>query len=219
MATKAIKRNKIENEHYSCEHICIEPYEIEWLERLNVKVIREIVEKTDIAIFSTLDKNDILFIDSSHIIRPQGDVLFEYLEILPILKQGVLVHIHDIFTPEDYPDDWIKNAVFWNEQYLLEAFLSFNNNFRIIAAVNFLKNNNYDQLSSKCPITKMLTDKGEIVGAGSFWSSYCTANITPDISKFLCVGNTSRRIKSLFCFSNVLYNIIYGISPLPGSNQ
>ena len=169
MATNAVKKNELENENYSCEHVCIEPYEIEWLEKLNVKVIRELVENTDTTVFSTLDKNDILFIDSSHIIRPQGDVLFEYLEILPILKSGVLVHIHDIFTPEDYPDDWVNNASFWNEQYLLEAFLSFNNEFRVIGATNFLMHNYYGQISSKCPITKMLTEKGEVVGAGSFW--------------------------------------------------
>ena len=127
----------MENENYSCEHVCIEPYEIEWLEKLNVKVIRELVENTDTTVFSTLDKNDILFIDSSHIIRPQGDVLFEYLEILPVLKSGVFVHIHDIFTPEDYPDDWVNNASFWNEQYLLEAFLSFNNEFIVYRSYQF----------------------------------------------------------------------------------
>ena len=169
MALNAIKKNKIENENYSCEHVCIEPYEIEWLEQLNVKVIREIVEKTDINVFGTLANNDILFIDSSHIIRPQGDVLFEYLELLPTIKPGVLVHIHDIFTPEDYPDDWVKNANFWNEQYLLEAFLTLNNDFRVIGAMNFLMHNYYGQISAKCPVTKMLTEKGEIVGAGSFW--------------------------------------------------
>jgi len=74
-----------------------------------------------------------LFIDSSHIIRPQGDVLFEYLEILPILNAGVFVHIHDIFTPKDYLSEWILDGkVFWNEQYLLEAFLSFNTCFKIM---------------------------------------------------------------------------------------
>jgi hypothetical protein len=51
--------------------------------------------------FSQLEANDILFIDSSHVLRPQGDVLFEFLEILPVLKPGVIVHIHDIFTPQD----------------------------------------------------------------------------------------------------------------------
>ncbi len=169
MALNALKVNKIENKEYNCEHVCIEPFEIEWLESLNIKVVRDLVEKTDISLFKSLNANDILFIDSSHMIRPQGDVLFEYLEILPILKPGVLIHIHDIFTPEDYPDVWIKNAVFWNEQYLLEAFLSCNKEFKILGGTNYLKRNHYSEFSSKCPITKMLTEKGEIVGAGSFW--------------------------------------------------
>ena len=74
---------------------------------MNVELIREKVEDMDLDIFKSLNRNDILFIDSSHIIRPQGDVLFEYLEILPVLKEGVIVHIHDIFTPKDYLN--IKN--------------------------------------------------------------------------------------------------------------
>jgi len=97
MAKNAIDKNKSEDKNYQCQHICIEPYEIPWLETKNVTVIRNKVEDIDIAFFQQLESNDILFIDSSHIIRPQGDVLFEYLEILPILKAGVIVHIHDIW--------------------------------------------------------------------------------------------------------------------------
>jgi len=77
------------------------------LEGLNVKIIKKVVEGIDKNIFLELTENNILFIDSSHIIRPQGDVLFEYLTVLPILREGVLVHFHDIFTPKDYLDDWI----------------------------------------------------------------------------------------------------------------
>jgi len=102
MATQAIIMNKQEDENYDCKHICIEPYEMEWLEKLeNLEVIRKLVEKTDIHLYEDLSENDILFIDSSHIIRPQGDVLYEFLQILPILSSGVIVHIHDIFTPKD----------------------------------------------------------------------------------------------------------------------
>jgi predicted O-methyltransferase YrrM len=140
MAVNAVQANRVVDPDYICEHICIEPYEAKWLKNLNVQLIREPVERIDKLMFGELDRNDILFIDSSHIIRPQGDVLFEYLEILPILKPGVLIHIHDIFTPKDYPTDWIhKNVYLWNEQYLLEAFLSFNPEFKIVGALNFLK--------------------------------------------------------------------------------
>lgn len=151
MAIRAVKKNAEEDPSYKCEHICIEPYEMPWLEKSGVKVIREKVEEVDKKLFLELGENDLLFIDSSHMIRPQGDVLCEFLEILPILRPGVIVHIHDIFSPMDYPEEWIKGEVrFWNEQYLLEAFLSHNPNWKIIGAVNFLHRNHYDRLKEKC---------------------------------------------------------------------
>ena len=169
MANNAIKKNIAADPNYTCQHICIEPYESDWLRKINVEIIKERVEKTDISFFKKLEANDILFIDSSHIIRPQGDVLFEYLEILPILKSGVLVHIHDIFTPEDYPDEWVNNAILWNEQYLLEAFLCCNNDFSIIGTTNYLLHYEYEKFINVCPVTKYLKENGEVVGAGSIW--------------------------------------------------
>ncbi|MBM3292617.1 class I SAM-dependent methyltransferase [Candidatus Bathyarchaeota archaeon] len=164
MTINAIKQNKLENSSYGCEHICIEPYGPNWLENTNAKIIRNKCEDVDKQIFIELNQNDILFIDSSHIIRPQGDVLFEYLEILPILKPGVLVHIHDIFTPKDYLDEWV-GVMFWNEQYLLEAFLTFNDKYKIIGALNHLKHNYFNELSNKCPILR--NEPGR--EPGSFW--------------------------------------------------
>ena len=158
MAKNAINKNKIDCSNYTCEHICIEPYEQTWLEKIGVKVIRKKVEEVGIDIFKILKKNDILFIDSSHIIRPQGDVLFEYLEILPSLNEGVIIHVHDIFTPRDYLDEWFGEKL-WNEQYLLEAFLTNNNNFRIIGATNYLSHNYNELFSSKCPIYKTQIDR------------------------------------------------------------
>ena len=122
MINNALTANSKEDANYSCLHVCIEPYEQSWLESLPVKVIRSRLEDADRAMFRELGADDMLIIDSSHIIRPQGDVVTEYLEILPVLAPGVLVHIHDIFTPRDYPESWVKKDVrLWNEQYLLEA--------------------------------------------------------------------------------------------------
>ncbi|MBU0697699.1 MAG: class I SAM-dependent methyltransferase [Bacteroidetes bacterium] len=136
----------------SCEHICIEPYEMPWLEKISVQTIREKVENIPIDFFKKLEAGDILFIDSSHVIRPQGDVLHEYLQILPSLNSGVIVHIHDIFSPRDYPHEWIIEEIrLWNEQYLLEAFLSNNNEWKILGAVNYLRHHYFDLLSEKCP--------------------------------------------------------------------
>jgi len=153
IAHEANLKNKRGNGNYTCEHICIEPYQRNWLEDIGVSVIRQPVERIEIEWFTRLNRNDILFIDSSHIIRPQGDVLFEYLHILPALNSGVIIHIHDIFTPKDYLDEWIfKEVRLWNEQYLLEAFLSFNHEFKIIGALNFLAHHYLNELSAKCPI-------------------------------------------------------------------
>lgn len=165
MAINALKENKADDNSYSCCHTCIEPYEQPWLEEMELEVIRERVEAIEKSFFRGLEANDILFIDSSHIIRPQGDVLFEYLEILPIIKPGVIVHIHDIFMPKDYPNEWIHKHVLWNEQYLLEAFLTFNERFKIIGALNYLSHNYRDRLSRKCPIFEKQTSREP----GSFW--------------------------------------------------
>jgi len=155
MAVNAIAANRREDVKYRCEHTCIEPYECEWLKGLDISLVRKPVEEVDAASFRALEANDILFIDSSHIIRPQGDVLLEYLEILPTLKSGVVVHVHDIFTPKDYPEGWLTDEVrFWNEQYLLEAFLSFNSRFKVIASLNHLKHRYFSNLTAACPILK-----------------------------------------------------------------
>jgi hypothetical protein len=166
MAIEAINQNKRDKDNYSCELILIEPYEMKWINNLDANVIINKVENVNSAIFNSLGENDILFIDSSHIIRPQGDVLFEYLEVIPCLKKGVLIHIHDIFTPKDYSNHWVLDEVlFWNEQYLLEAFLSFNNDFKVIAALNFLYHNYFNTLAGKCPILQEQSHKEP----RSFW--------------------------------------------------
>jgi hypothetical protein len=152
MAQLAIKQNEKEDAAYKCKHICIEPYEMPWLEKLGITIIRKKVEEMDIEFFKQLGPDDVLFIDSSHMIRPQGDVLFEFLEVLPVLNKGVIVHVHDIFTPKDYPKEWVLDEViFWNEQYLLEAFLTSNNNWRILGGLNFLSHHYLKELKSKCP--------------------------------------------------------------------
>jgi predicted O-methyltransferase YrrM len=91
------------------------------------------VQDVHLEFFDTLQTGDILFIDSSHVVSVGSDVVREYLEILPRLKPGVLVHVHDIFLPADYPRDAVLNKLwFWSEQYLLQAFLSFNREFEVL---------------------------------------------------------------------------------------
>jgi predicted O-methyltransferase YrrM len=158
LAARAIQRNREENTAYACKHVCVEPFEAPWLAQTGVTIVRERVETLGAHFFADLQKDDILFIDSSHMIRPDGDVLFEYLELLPTLNSGVIVHVHDIFSPRNYPAAWLIDQVkFWNEQYLLEAFLTHNHDWRIIAALNYLQHNHFDTLKKVAPF--LTTDR------------------------------------------------------------
>jgi hypothetical protein len=170
VALQAIKKNRMEDPSYTCEVTCIEPYSNNWLDQLGIRVLRQRVENVDLGFFSSLDAGDILFIDSSHMIRPQGDVQFEYFQILPALSKGVLIHIHDIFTPKEYPDDWfLIDRRFWNEQYLVEAFLCFNREFRIIAALHFLFFNHLTVLQCHLPHLEEFPAKLRSLTPGSLW--------------------------------------------------
>lgn len=139
----AIEKNK--EEGAGCELSCIEPFEMPFLDTIeDIKVIRKQVQTLSVSFFESLEANDILFIDSSHIIRPGDDLLFIFFQILPVLQKGVLIHIHDIFTPRHYPQEWLtKKMRFWNEQYLLEAFLYNNSEFEILFALNHLVKTNF----------------------------------------------------------------------------
>jgi len=120
---------------------CIEPYPEERLNgsSFGVHLVTKRVEELDVSFFAALEANDILFIDSSHTVKFGSDVCYEFLEILPTLKRGVWVHVHDIFFPHDYPAEWLlKRRLALNEQYLLEAFLSFNRDFQIALANHLL---------------------------------------------------------------------------------
>jgi len=152
LARIALLKNLGES-HSASAHICIEPYEMDWLDKLaEITVIRKRVEECTFDWSKELSAGDLLFVDSSHMIRPQGDVLKEYLEIFPQLASGVYIHIHDIFTPKDYPYEWvIKQVRFWNEQYLLEALLSNTERYEVIGTLNYLKHKHFDQLKQACP--------------------------------------------------------------------
>jgi len=157
---RAIKRNRELDPNYRCRPICIEPHEMAWLDRISdVEVLRSPVERLPSKYVLDLAENDILFIDSSHVIRPQGDVVRLYLELLPRLAKGVLVHVHDIFTPRDYPRRWVVDEVrLYSEQYLLEAFLSFNHDFRVLGALNVLAHHHPETLMEKFPAFRRCPD-------------------------------------------------------------
>lgn len=166
LALESLNKNKEENENYSCHFTCIEPYEFKWLKNKGVMFIESIVEDVNPKVFQTLKKNDIIFIDSSHIIKPDGDLLYIFMEILPALNSGVFIHFHDIFTPRDYPEFWMKEKIlFWNEQYMLESFLSYNEKFKVIGSLNYLKHFHRDRIMHFFPVLSKNPDREP----GSFW--------------------------------------------------
>ena len=130
----ALEKNVAEG--YAGEMVSIEPHPAPYLkngQKPFSQLIESPVQRVPVDFFRRLRANDILFIDSSHVVSMDSDVLCECLGILPELAPGVLVHFHDVFTPLDYPEKFVMtNLCFWGEQYLLEAFLAFNSAFRVI---------------------------------------------------------------------------------------
>jgi predicted O-methyltransferase YrrM len=118
--------------------VAIEPYPPEFLSASvpeGVELLQRPVQKVALTQLDALRENDMLFIDSSHVCAIGSDVQYEILEILPQLNPGVLIHIHDIFLPAEYPKEWVLDRHrFWNEQYIVQAFLCFNDTFEILWA-------------------------------------------------------------------------------------
>lgn len=141
LTAQALLKNKSEYGQ-ECELTAIEPYPGPVLKRGFpglTQLITAKVEDVPLATFAELSENDILFIDSSHMLKIGSDVQYEYLEILPRLNKGVIIHVHDIFLPAEYPRAWVINEhKFWTEQYLLQAFLAFNDSFDVLWAGSFL---------------------------------------------------------------------------------
>lgn len=98
-----------------------------------VRLIPAAVQNIDLNVFLSLESGDFLFLDSSHVVGIGSDVVREYLEILPRIHGGVLIHAHDIFIPADYPRPMVLETLsFWSEQYLLQALLMFNPVFEVV---------------------------------------------------------------------------------------
>lgn len=103
--------------------------------------------------FETLEDGDILFIDSTHVSKVNSDVNYLFFEILPRLKKGVYIHLHDIFYPFEYPKEWIlEKGMVWNELYLLRAFLQNNKNYSIQYFQNMIDNKYNDIIMGKWPL-------------------------------------------------------------------
>lgn len=130
-----------------------------------VSFIEKPVQEIPLSFFKELQENDILFIDDSHVSKIGSDVNFLFLDVLPELNPGVIIHIHDIFLPKQYPKEWIleDHRRFWNEQYLLEAFMIGNSKFEVMIANHFLGYKHPEKLQN------FYKTDPPISGGGSFW--------------------------------------------------
>jgi predicted O-methyltransferase YrrM len=97
----------------------------------SVELIAAPIQDVPAQVFASLSAGDVLFVDSSHVSRAGSDVNRIVFEILPRLAAGVWVHFHDVFWPFEYPSEWIRRGLAWNEAYLLRSFLMFNDEFEI----------------------------------------------------------------------------------------
>ena len=148
---------------------CIDPYAsrlrslMRSEDHQRVTIHEKTVQSVTENMFADLDSNDILFIDSSHVLKTGSDVHFELFSILPTLKSGVLIHFHDIQFPFEYPKEWVfKNRWSWNEIYAVRAFLMYNDQFKI----EFFT----DYFIRSCPevIRAIFPDSKSFIG-GSLW--------------------------------------------------
>jgi Methyltransferase domain len=107
-------------------------------DRETVEILPIGTQDVEIERIRQLGENDVLFIDSTHVSKPGSDVNRIFFEILPALRPGVLIHLHDIFPHFEYPETWIREQRGWTEQYVLRAFLQYNTAFEVALWPNFL---------------------------------------------------------------------------------
>jgi hypothetical protein len=141
----------------ACDLTFIEPYPQQLRDILGdargrVRVLETPVQRVPLAVFEALEAGDILFVDSTHVMRTGSDVCFELFEIMPRLSRGVLVHIHDMFWPFEYPRHWVVDENrSWNELYAVRAFLSYNDTWRIVLFNDYLAKLERTMIEATCP--------------------------------------------------------------------
>jgi hypothetical protein len=134
---------------------CIEPYP----ERLHsllrhtddVPLLQQIVQDVPLSTYESLTAGDFLFIDSTHVVKAGSDVVWTTLHVLPGLAPGVIVHIHDMFWPFEYRDEWLMRPRDWNEIYLIHAFLSGNPDWEVLFFNDHIWQNHADIVAANLP--------------------------------------------------------------------
>ena len=115
-------------------------------------VIQKRIQDIDLSVVESLDENDFLFVDSSHVLKVGSDVGYIVFHVLPRLKRGVMVHFHDIPWPFEYPREWLRRGIIWNETYFLRSFLQYNNAFQILYFNAYIYQFHREILGQKMPL-------------------------------------------------------------------
>ena len=140
------------------EMTLVEPYP-DRLKRLlkpedsaRVTIIEKRVQDVPLSTFASLQAGDLLFVDSSHVIKCGSDLQFLLFRVLPQLPDGVFVHFHDVFNGFEYPEWWVKKGWYWNEDYVLRAFLAYNDSWEIYLFNDYAGVAFKDFISEKMPL-------------------------------------------------------------------
>ena len=132
----AVALDTIDKHDLGTEITCIEPHpaRLQALLRPNdrITLIEDLVQNVPLSTFDSLSAGDFLFIDSTHVVKAGSDVVWTTLRVLPRLKPGVMVHIHDMFWPLEYQEKWLLQRRDWNEIYMIHAYLSGNSSWRVL---------------------------------------------------------------------------------------
>lgn len=173
VAAEAAKRNACDG--HSTSVTAVDPYPREEIVgAVDGCIELRRISATDVELdtFTQLMANDILFVDTTHAVKPAGKVNFIVLEVLPVLSPGVLVHFHDVFLPWEYPREWICHEYYWTEQDLLQAFLCGNAGWEILLAAHHTARPAPNRLSRAVPTfvpfesraRRLLVAKGLVTG-------------------------------------------------------
>lgn len=131
-------------------------------------IIEKPVQDVDVSLFEKLEPNDILFVDSSHVMKIGSDLHAIMFEILPRLVPGVHVHFHDVRYPFQYFEPFLNRGFYWNEAYLLRAFLQYNSSFKISFWLNYLLNVHRAEVQRWLPFLPIDVSHDNYAG-GSIW--------------------------------------------------
>jgi len=122
------------------------------VDRKKIRIFEEPVQNVQIDVFRSLKPGDLLFIDSSHVLKCGSDLQFLLFEVLPELPVGIYVHFHDVFATFEYPTEWLIDGWYWNEAYFLRAFLTNNNAWEIYFFNNYVLTKFEKFLEEKMPL-------------------------------------------------------------------